>query len=323
MPPSSPSVLLIRLDAIGDALALTPLLAALRERQIPVDLVLHAANAQAFSSRAARSVFVAPFALRDSTRANRAAIARSGTELAANGYTEVLVATEDPGGYRLARAVGAPHRTGFANAHGKPFKAIWARMLLTDIVTRSAGLDPRAPHECAVLWQLGHRFVDGPVPRDPHVLRPLVVEDDAPRGDRIAIQITDKWERSGIAFDDVVRATRIAAACGPMRAIAANSEAVYALRVAAAAGVEVELFDTLPPWKDAIARAAALIAPDGGALHVAGMVGTPTVAVFAPQKNYDLQLARWAPWAAPYSALRADPGWTGALAPALQGLLER
>ncbi|HTX58101.1 MAG TPA: hypothetical protein VMH02_00395, partial [Verrucomicrobiae bacterium] len=61
MPQSSPSVLIIRLDAIGDALALVPLLAALRAREIPADVVLRPVNAEALSSRAVRRVLVAPF----------------------------------------------------------------------------------------------------------------------------------------------------------------------------------------------------------------------------------------------------------------------
>ncbi|MGB6061510.1 MAG: hypothetical protein WBG27_07405, partial [Candidatus Aquilonibacter sp.] len=94
MPQTSPSVLVIRLDAIGDALALTPLLAALRERAIPVDLVLQDVNAKIFSSRATRAVYVAPFTLRSSTPENRRSIAEFGAFLRRSAYTDVLVATE-------------------------------------------------------------------------------------------------------------------------------------------------------------------------------------------------------------------------------------
>lgn len=316
-------MLVIRLDAIGDALALTPLLAALRARQIPVDLVLRDVNAGIFSARAARSIAIAPFALRDSTQPNRAAIARFAHALNPNGYTDVLVATEDPGGYRLARAIGAPRSIGFSNSWGKPFKAIWARTMLTETIARTAGLDRRAPHECEVLWQLGRGLVDGPIPRDPALLRPLVLDDEIPRGNRIVVQVTDKWERLGIAFDDVVRAISAAARAGEVRAVAVRGEATYAQRIAAASGVEIEYFDALAPWKNAIASAAALVAPDGGALHVAGMVGTPVVALFPPQRNLELQTARWSPWAAPYRALRAQGDWPAAVADALLGLTER
>lgn len=322
MPPSSPSVLVIRLDAIGDALALTPLLAALREREIPVDLVLRAANAAIFSSHAARRIFVAPFALRSSTRENRAAIARFGAELRANAYTHVLVATEDPGGYRLARAVGAPVRIGFVNGLGKPFKTLWVASMLTRRIVRSAGLDRNAPHESAVLWQLGKDLLAGATPtRDPAVLRPLVLEREPARDSRIAVQISDKWERLGIAFDEVVAMVGIVAARYPVRLIAAESESAYGERLSRAAATPVERFASLEPWKEAIAAAPALIAPDSGAIHVAGMTGTPTVAVFPPIAQFALQTARWRPWSAPSEIVSASEGWPARARDALALLL--
>jgi ADP-heptose:LPS heptosyltransferase len=56
-------------------------------------------------------------------------------------------------------------------------------------------------------------------------------------------------------------------------------------------------------------------------VHVAGMVGTPTVAVFPPIRDFELQLARWAPWAAPYRALRAEGNWPDQVTGALGELL--
>lgn len=323
MPQTSPSVLVIRLDAIGDALALTPLLAALRERSIPVDLVLRGVNAHVFSSRAARAVYVAPFALRSNTRENLRAIDEFAERLRPNGYTHVLVATEDPGGYRLAHAIGAPDRVGFVNGWGKPFKSLWARMLLNRVVVRSAGLDPAAPHESAVLFELGRDILgDHAAPtRDTARLRPLILEREPASGSRIAFQVSDKWQRLGIALEDVVAALQTAANIGDVHAIASESEAPYALSVASAAGMTVDRYATLEPWKEAIAGARALIAPDSGAVHVAGMVGTPTVAVFPPIAQYELQTARWAPWAAPYRAIRAENGWPREISRALAELI--
>jgi hypothetical protein len=175
-----------------------------------------------------------------------------------------------------------------------------------------------------VLWKLGARFVDGDaIPRDPNRLRPLVLENDVARGERIGFQVTDKWERLGIGLPQVVHALRAATELGPIHAIAAEGEAAYAQRIAEAAGIEVERYSSLGPWKDAIAAAAVLVAPDSGAVHVAGMVGTPTLAVYPPIRDFDLQLARWAPWAAPYRALRAERDWPGQVPTALHGLLDR
>jgi ADP-heptose:LPS heptosyltransferase len=320
---SSPSVLAIRLDAIGDALALTPLLAALRERSIPVDLVMRSSNAEVFSSRAARAVYVAPFALRSQTRSNLEAIARFAAELAPNAYSHVLVATEDPGGYELAARIPARTRVGFANGWGKPLKTLWVRTKLGRVIFRSAGLDRRAPHECAVLFELGRRLVgDRAAPtREPSRLRPLVLERDVTPGDRVVFQVSDKWERLGIAFADVTAALRAVAGSYTVHAIASENESSYAQRIAAASGVPVERFATIEPWKNAIASAAAIVAPDSGAVHVASMVGTPTVAVFPPIRDFALQTARWAPWAAPYQIVRADAGWPARIVPGVDELL--
>jgi ADP-heptose:LPS heptosyltransferase len=319
---TSPSALVIRLDAIGDALALTPLLAALHDRGLPVDVVLTEVNARIFSARAARRSYVAPFALRSSTRENLHAIARFGAELRANAYTHVLVATEDPGGYRLASAVGAPKRIGFANGWGKPFKTLWVRTLLNRIVIRSAGLDPGAPHECDVLFSLGEELLNGTQPtHDAQRLSQLILDEGVPRSERIAFQVTDKWRRLGISDARVLDAFRRAANHGVVRAIASRSEAEYARAFAQQSGSGIEIFDSLEPWKRAVAASAAVVAPDSGAVHLAGMVGTPVVAVFPPAPEFTLQTSRWTPWASSYRIVRAEGAWPAEIGTALDALL--
>ena len=300
MPQTSPRVLIIRLDAIGDALALTPLLQALGERAIPTDLLLSPRNAGAFATRAAHAVFTDP-----------AAVERGA-------YSHVLVATEDATGYRIAKASEAAVRVGFVNGWGKPLKTLWARSLLTRAVYRSAGLDQRAPHECAVLFSLGLELLGNAVPTsDATLLRPLVIDDDPPRGDDVVFQVTDKWLRLGMSIDDVVAAAR---AVRTTRAIASVGEEAFSVSFERASGISVQRFADLRPWKNAIASAALLVAPDSGAVHVAGMTGTPTVVVFPPMRNLPLQLARWAPWAAPYHAIEATADWPERIAPAAMAL---
>ncbi len=322
MPEVSPSVLIIRLDAIGDAVALTPLLAALRRRAIVVDVVLSPANAGTFAPPAARHIVVADFELRSGRRATLDAIGRLGAALRANAYSHVLVATEDPGGYRLAGAVGAPVRAGFADPWGKPLKALWSRRLLTTMIYRSAGLDRHAPHECEVLFRLGTSLLDGEEPtRNLAALRPLLVESEPPPSERVAIQITDKWRRLGIPFEDVVELVRRVANAGEPQLVSAATEASYAERVASATSLPIAYFDRLAPWKAAIAAAPVVVTPDSGALHVAGMIGTPVVAVFPPSRDYALQVARWSPWAAPHRIVRAGPDWPARAGDALAQLL--
>ena len=266
--------------------------------------------------RAARRRVIAPFALRDSGRANREAIQVFGSQLRGEDYTHALVPTEDSAGYRLAKVSGASVRVGFANGWGKPLKTLWIRSLLTRTLYRSAGLDARAPHECEVLFRLGGSLLgpDAAPTRDASRLRPLVLDRDPDPDARIAFQVTDKWERLGIAFDAVVALAR---GLPSVRALASVREADYADAFTGATGIAVERFSSLAPWKDAIAAARALVAPDSGALHVAGMVGTPTAAVFPPTRDLALQSARWSPWAAPSRIVVASNGWTDRAAAAL------
>lgn len=316
---SSPSVLIIRLDAIGDALALTPLLAALRQEGVAFDIVLSAANEDAFSPGAARERFIAPFALRDGSAANRNAIDAFGAALAAKAYTHVLVATEDMSGYRLATATRAPHRIGFDNGWGKPFKTLMIKRLMTRTHFRTAGLDTRAPHECEVLFSLGTGLVSAAHPtRDTAALQPLVTETSKHDG-RVAVQLTDKYERLGIASDHV-RAMLASLGGLNVRYVAAAREAPY-VRAVSPEGSDVTFFDNVPDWKRALASSAAVIAPDSGAIHVAGMCGVPTVAIFPPQRNLERQLARWHPWAAPYRVIVSNDGWVERVRSALDELL--
>jgi ADP-heptose:LPS heptosyltransferase len=322
MPEGSPSVLIIRLDGVGDALALTPLLAALRRHAVPVDVVLRPANAGIFTAHAARRIIVARFDLRSTTRSNLLAIQRLGADLRSGQYTHALVATEDPAGYRIAARVGAPVRVGFADFWGKPFKALWSRRLLTRTVYRSAGLDRRAPHECDVLYQLAKPLVgNDPPSRDVAELRPLVIEREPSSDERIAIQITDKWQRLGIALEHVVELVRRIGAVGVPHLLSSASESAYAIRVAEATGTAISFFNELEPWKAAIRAAPAVVTPDSGALHVAGMLGTPVVGIFPVGRGYDLQVARWAPWAAPHRIVRGDEGWPVRATDALSQLL--
>jgi ADP-heptose:LPS heptosyltransferase len=310
MPQSSPPVLIIRLDGIGDALALAPLLWELRESNIPVDLVLRSVNAEVFSPAAVRRVEVAPFDLRSSAKANIAAIAAFAEALRERRYECVLVATEDPGGYRLARSIGAPRRVGFANGWEKPLKTLWVRGQMTRTLYRPAGLDRRKRHECEVLFELGRGLVGEAQPtKDVAALRSLVLERDVARSQPIAVQVTQRWFSHGATFADLAALVRRIASRRGLRAIASARETELADALAGASGVSVERFERLGPWKAAIAQAQALVAPDSGATHVAGMVGTPTVAIFAPQAQFDRQVARWHPWAAPYRVIKPEGEW--------------
>ncbi len=275
-----------------------------------------------FAPNAVRDVIVADFDLRDGSRANRTAIERLGRDLRERRYTHVLVATEDKSGYRLAAAAGAPVRIGFEDPWTKPLKALWSRRILTKSIYRSARLAAVSEHECETLFTLTAPLAGDDKPtRDLTQLRPLVLESEPAPDDRVAVQITDKWERLGIPLKSVVDLVRRVAASGELVLLSSRSESRYSQSVERATGIAVSYFDNLPSWKAAIAAAAALVAPDSGAVHVAGMTGTPVVAVFPPMRLYDAWVARWAPWATAHRIVRADEGWPARAADALALLL--
>ena len=305
-----PSVLIVRLDAIGDALTLVPLVAALRRHGLGVAAVLRPGNASVFSRRALDRIHIA-----NSPRANLS------DEIRAAHYGYALVATEKPQGYLIAYRARIPNRIGFENGWGKPLKTLWVRALSTQTVFRTAGLDPRAPHECEVTFSLARTLIPDAEPsRDPHELRPYVLDDEPAFDERIAVQITDKWDRLGASLAQVVEFTRSIRQYGTLRFICARAEKDYGERFAAESGSAVECFEDLAAWKSAVASSRAVVAPDSGAAHVAGMTGTPVVACFAAAE-FALQVARWAPWAAPNRIVRIEPGWPTIAADALGELV--
>jgi ADP-heptose:LPS heptosyltransferase len=307
---NSPSVLLVRLDAVGDALTLVPVIAALRRRNLRIGAVLRPANAEIFSKRALDRVHVINGSADEVV-----------SQVRAEHYAAAIIPTEKPDGYRIPYRARIPQRIGFQNGWGKPLKTLWIRRMCTRTIFRTAGLDPRAPHECNVVFSLARAIVDDfEPPRDARVLRPLVIDDDPAPDDRIAFQVTDKWQRLGASMEDVVEIARRIAARHAVRFIAAQREAPYVENFARAAGAVVESFPTPAPWKSSIAAARALVAPDSGAVHVAGMVGTPVVSCFTTQ-NFELQSRRWSPWAAAHRIVRMDASWPLVAADALEDLL--
>ena len=241
MPQTSPSVLVIRLDAIGDALALTPLLAALRERAIPVDLVCGPSTPRS-SPRARRARSTSRLSHCAPQRAEiGATIRRFGARLREQRLQRH--ARRDRRSGRLpscARGRRAGARRLRATDWGKPLKTIWASFDAHPC--HRAQRRPRPARAARMRGALASSanvsLGNAPIPRDPSVLRPLVLERDVPRGERIAFQVSDKWERLGIEFEQVVRR---AARCGERSATCAQSphraNGDYAQRVEAASGI--------------------------------------------------------------------------------------
>ena len=183
------------------------------------------------------------------------AIESLGRDLRERQYTHVAIATEDPGGYRLAASVGAPTRSALRIRGAKPLKALWSRRMITTPVYRSARLTAHSPHECETLFKLVEPLIGEKKPtHDLAQLRPLVLESESAPDGRVAVQITDKWERLGIPIDSVVDLVRrsLRAASFVSWRCAANPPTHIG---GCATGIAVSYFDDLPSWKASIAAA--------------------------------------------------------------------
>lgn len=303
-------MLIVRLDAVGDALTAVPLIQGLRARGMRIGIVARPGNARAYAARAYDRLHLAS-----------GAPEQLAAEIREEHYDYALIATEKPAAYRLAYRAGIPVRIGFENGWGKPLKTLWARRMCTQTVFRAGGLDARAPHECEVIFSLGAALLPGAFPsRDPALLAQYVLDDAPPRDARAVMQITDKWERLGASMEQVVGLARRAGDSQTLRFVCAAREAAYGKRFASAGGFDVEYFAELPAWKSALASARAIVAPDSGAAHVAGMTGTPIAVCFAAA-HFALQTSRWAPWAAPHLAVKMERDWPVVAADALGELL--
>lgn len=310
-------ILLVRLDGIGDALACTPLVAALRDAGHQLGIALTQRNAAIFARDAFAWTHVLErrpwpahgHAVRDFTSTIEAA--------AAIGYELALVASEEHDAYTLAERC-APRRIGFINGWEKPLKSLLVRRRLTHAIVRPAALQRTRAHEVEMLFALGAGLHDEAVPtRDVARLRPLVVDGKRSAAQSlapIAVQLSVKWSAMGIDRAQLGAWIRALRATAPVRLIASSTEAGEIGAVREFLGDAAETIDAtvfagdegMRAWKRAIADAGALLTPDTGAAHVAGMSGTPCVDLFPDEPLVRIQMLRWAPWASPNALLIAN-----------------
>ena len=294
-------VLLIRLDGIGDALVCTPLIGALRAAGHELGLVLSDRNAGVFAAGTAVATHVLeriPWPRHGSTQASRA---RADAEIAQHGYDVALIASEEPEAYELAAAV--PQRVGFTTGWAKPFKSAWIKRRVTRAVRRAATVRGHAQHEAEIMLRLGADLIATPPERDAATLRPWITGPEAhPERRGIVVQLGRKWNALGIA--DALLARLMASLCERgARFVAAPAER-DGLRAQFPA-LDIEAPATTRAWIAAIDAAAALVSPDTGAAHLAGMIGVPVVDVF-PDAGFDAQTRRWRPWASSSIVVRAS-----------------
>jgi ADP-heptose:LPS heptosyltransferase len=291
-------VLLVRSDGIGDALALTPLVAALRDAGHTLGAVLSTRNRDVFAPGTFERVHVLeriPWPRHGSTPetyGRALADARSGR------YDVALIASEEPEAYRFARAAGIPVRVGFTNGLEKPLKSAWCALQLTRTVARPASARKQFEHEVEALFRLGRGLHDEAFPtRDVARLRPLVAGAGVPPHGRVVVQLTPKFYALGLRDDALHGGIRALAQSVPVVGVAGPAEADVGRGAASASGIDVVVTESLEQWKALIAGARAVVTPDGGAAHVAGMTGAGCIDLFPDGPDVASALQRWYPWA--------------------------
>lgn len=228
------------------------------------------------------------------------AIARA--RIAAAGYDVALIASEEPEAYRLAD--GIPQRVGFTTGWAKPLKSLWVRRHLTRPVHRAAAVGTDHAHEAEIIFGLadGLGLHAEPAPtRDAARLRPLILSEAPAAQEDIVVQLGRKWTAIGL---DPATAGTIVSALAARGARLVVSPAEENDAVGLASGSAFIVCRDVMQWKRVIGGARLVVTPDTGAAHLAGMLGIPVVDCF-PNADAPAQIARWHPWAAPYTAFVA------------------
>jgi ADP-heptose:LPS heptosyltransferase len=304
------NVLLVRADGVGDALVCAPLVAALRSAGHMVGAVLGMRNRDAFARNTFARVHVLeriPWPAHGSTPASRR-IALA--EARAARYDVALIASEEIDAFEFARDARIPERIGFINGWEKPLKSLRVAALLTKALVRPASAARERHHEVVTLFRLGRGLHREAVPtRDLARLRPLILDEPARPHGRVAVQASAKLAAAGLDAAALGAAASELQARG-LRAVVLGDHADFAAAVAAPSGADVATGLDVREWKALIAGALAVVTPDSGAAHVAGMLGVPCVDCFAPDDARGP--ARWSPWAARFRVPELDPSRTAA-----------
>jgi ADP-heptose:LPS heptosyltransferase len=308
-------ILLVRLDGIGDALACVPMLEGLHRAYPSASFgaVMSKVNAGILSpSRVTTYVYGGEDDLLHVTEEARNA-----------GYDVAIVATEEVAGYEIARSSGAHVRVGFWHRFEKPFKSLWQRAQLTRAVYRPAARMRTPAHEAVAMYSLACALGAAPEPiADASVLRAWINADPAGAvqdGETaLGVQIASKLATGGwgpaalaalidaaFAYTGLTRCTLLASEADAPLARAVLDHMPPAQLSSGA--VRFRAPSEVPRWLGAIASLGALITPDTGAAHAAGMLGVPVVDIFDSPDFAELS-SRWRPWAAPARCL-AKSDW--------------
>jgi ADP-heptose:LPS heptosyltransferase len=319
-------IVLVRIDGLGDALVCAPLIAALRDAGHEVSAVLASGNREAYAKRAFAHVHELeriPWPKHGSTKESRRTAL---DEMKDARYDVALIASEEIDAYQIAKEAGIPRRVGFSNGWEKPLKTFQIGQLLTHKILRPASANKASEHEVETIFRLGEGLHGEHAPtRDVQRLGALLLDGRVRKSDYVAVQVSGKNESHGLDKETYVALGSQLRRSG-FDVMLLGNELSLLNAVGRAANVMEDPLLSLPDWKERIAAATALVTPDSGAAHVAGMLGIPTIDCFSGSPHVNVDMRRWAPWAAPNRCLAladAPPDFmAGALVGELLDLLE-
>ena len=293
---SSPRILLLRRDNIGDLVCTTPLLAALRE-QLPrawLGALVTTYNAEVLAGNPALDeVFVyeklkhRSGSLLSHLRTRLGQVSR----LRRQGLDCVLVPAPAPQALKLARSL-------------KPGQ----------VLASPASFSPRL-HEVERVFELGRTLglngKPGAVQVFPDAQRKAELRKQVGAGPFVAIHISarrpaQQWplERYATLAAQLAREARVLLLWAPGSrnnpGHPGDDEAAVTVLKAAPAAIPVPTPD-LKTLIAALSLADSVVCPDGGAMHLAAALGKPVVALFG-----DSPPERWRPWGVAHRVVRPE-----------------
>ena len=293
---SSPRILLLRRDNIGDLVCTTPLLAALRE-QLPrawLGALVTTYNAEVLAGNPALDeVFVyeklkhRSGSLLSHLRTRLGQVSR----LRRQGLDCVLVPAPAPQALKLARSL-------------KPGQ----------VLASPASFSPRL-HEVERVFELGRTLglngKPGAVQVFPDAQRKAELQKQVGAGPFVAIHISarrpaQQWplERYATLAAQLAREARVLLLWAPGSRTnpghPGDDEAAVTVLKAAPAAIPVPTPD-LKTLIAALSLADSVVCPDGGAMHLAAALGKPVVALFG-----DSPPERWRPWGVAHRVVRPE-----------------
>jgi len=341
----TPSVVVLRVDKIGDLLVSTPALRGLRCAlpEARITLVTSPGCADVLRGSSA----IDGIEVFDPT-ASRQARAQTVRKLRALHPDVIFTFTPKSSIYVLARRIGAPVRVGFGY-QARPLDRAVAHFAFThpvfsavpEAIERASEVPHHAEELLALLPAVGlpatRLPMEVPIPEADRAWACTLLASRHCQAPPIVLHLSNKWLDDGWTATDVVALLDLLSRPpgGPARdpeavrpVVATIGPADARLRSAVTSrmvnrhGLLVLDNLTFGRWAAIIAASALVVSPDTGAIHLASATRRPVVGVYAAHR-FHIFSRQWGPWMVPSRTVAKERGAKGvqAIADAVEGLV--